>query len=139
MVQDVADRLTAQRAQSSSDFINPVDQLLRPSPNSSLEQYYSNSNSNSKPSPTNSAQQKKIVNADKMSWMSNALAQAAQIKPQLNALDNWVEWNQNLNGTLAITNLWKVLTGDKVPSSDADDETYAIGKTIKRASMMFYF
>ena len=31
-----------------------------------------------------------------------------------------------MNGTLAIANLWKVLTGDKASSSDADNETYAI-------------
>ena len=90
MVRDAADRLAAQRAQSSSDFISPVDQPLPPSPNSSLEQYYSDSDSDSKPPPTNSAQQK-IANADKMSRVSNALAQAAQIKPQLNGPDDWVE------------------------------------------------
>ena len=125
MVHVVADRLTIQRAESSSEFISLVDQPLPPSPKPSLEQYYSDSDSDSKRPPANSAQQK-IANTNKMSRVSNALPQAAQIKSQLNGPDNWVEWNRNLNSILAIANLWKVLTVDKSPSSDADDETYII-------------
>ena len=123
MIRDATDRLAAQRAQSSSDFISPVDQLLPPSLNFSLEQYYSDSDSDSKLSLTNSAQQK-ISNVNKMSRVSNVLAQAVEIKPQLNGTDDWVELNWKLNSILAIANLWKVFTRDKAPSSDADDETY---------------
>ena len=59
-----------------------------------------------------------------MCRVTNALTQAAQIKPQLNGPDDWVEWNRKLNGTLAIANLWKVLTGDKAQPADTD-ESYA--------------
>ncbi len=111
MVRDAADRLAAKReqeAQSSSDNNSPVNLTLPPSPSSSLEQYYSDTDSEpqtvqSIPRPP--SVQRKIAIIDKMSRVTNALAQAAQIKPQLNGPDDWVEWNRKLNGTLAIANL----------------------------------
>lgn len=39
-------------------------------------------------------------------------------KPQLNGPDYWMEWNRKLNGTLAIANLWKVLTGERSPLAE---------------------
>lgn len=132
MVRDAADRLVAQRAQEaqfSSDNNSPVNQPLPPSPSSSLEQHYSDTDSDPKtvqsiPRPPD-LEQRKIATTDKMSRVTNALTQAAQIKPQLNGPDDWVEWNRKLNGTLAIANLWKVLTGDKAPPADTDFENYA--------------
>lgn len=135
MVRNVANRFAAQKAwvdQSSSDNNSPVNQLLPPSLSFSLEQYYSDTDSEpqivrSIPWPPNSAQ-KKIAYADKMFWVTNALTQAAQIKLQLNKPDDWVKWNWKLNGTLAIANLWKVLIGDKVPLVDIDDDSYVISE-----------
>lgn len=60
-----------------------------------------------------------------MSHVTNALTQTAQIKPQLNKPNNWIEWNQKLNNILAIINLWKVLIKDKALSVDTDFENYA--------------
>lgn len=53
------------------------------------------------------------------------MSRAAQIKPQLDGPDDWVEWNRKLNGTLAIANLWKVLTRNKALLTDTDVESYA--------------
>ena len=55
-----------------------------------------------------------------MSQVTNTLTQAAQIKLQLNKADDWVKWNQKLNGILAIAKLWKVLTGEKSPPVERD-------------------
>lgn len=131
MVRDTADRLAAQKAekaQSSSDNNNPADQPLPLSPSSSLDEYYSDRDSDQEtiqsPLQIQKSAPRKIANTDKMSRITNALTQAAQIKPQLNGPDDWVEWNRKLNGTLAIANLWKVLTGDKAQPADTD-ESYA--------------
>ena len=134
MVRDAADRLAAHRAeeaQSSSDNNSPVNQPLPPSPSSSTEQYYSDTDLEQQsvrfiPQPPKSTQ-RKIANTDKMSQVINALTQATQIKPQLNGPDDWVEWNRKLNSTLAIANLWKVLIRDKDPPANTDD-SYATWK-----------
>lgn len=42
---------------------------------------------------------------DKMFQISNYSIQAVQIKPQLNILDNWVEWNRKLKDILVIVNI----------------------------------
>lgn len=46
--------------------------------------------------------------------VSSALTQAAQIKPELNGPDDWVKWNQNFNGTLVISNLWRLFISKKL-------------------------
>ena len=92
MVCNAADKLAthkAKEAQSSLDNISPVNQLLPPNPSFSIEQYYSDSDSEQQTvqqSP-NSTQQK-IARADKMSQVTNALTQGTQIKPQLNGADD---------------------------------------------------
>lgn len=100
IVHNVADRLTAQKvqkAQSSSNNKSLVNQLLSPSPSFSLKQYYLNIDSDLYTvqfilQPPNLDQQK-IAIINKMSYVTNALTQTTQIKPQFNKPNNWVEWN----------------------------------------------
>ena len=74
--------------------------------------------------PTSKRGPKRPLVFDDM-FVSHALTKATEIEP-LNGLEDWIEWNKKLWGTLGLAGLWKVLAKEFTKSTNQDTNKLAI-------------